>query len=128
MFQHIGNRRPRNMGGASSKYSSGAFPYFFIFKKFTVKSDYLDKILDTSIVRDFTRGKRRYFPLVNSEGIQYTEQIGDWLKDTFKIIFPNSKPEEGSLAYAFIFYHFDKYVEEIEGKLWVRTIYKVAPN
>ena len=79
---------------------------------------YLESILHTSIVKDFIRGPRRYFPLPKEN----PEQI----REAFRIIHCGAEPQDDlEVAFSIFFDSIDKYVETFEdGSVWVRTIYK----
>ena len=69
-----------------------------------------------SIVKNFERGQRRYFPLKAKRMSQKA------LNEAFFIIYGRKPEDKGEIGYALLFQSLDKYVEKFDGKLWVRTI------
>ncbi len=80
-------------------------------------TDYLIPLLPQSIVKDFSRGKRRYFPITakRKSGWKY-------LREAFYIIYGRYAIDNAEIGFAILSQSLDKYVERFDGKLWVRTI------
>ena len=86
---------------------------------------HLDKLLDKSVLFEHKRGLRRYFP-IESQDITST----DALDEAIFIITGKTVPSDPLNANEFrgqaiLFHSIDKYIENWDGSLWVRTIYKV---
>lgn len=81
---------------------------------------HLDNIMNTSILKQSERGVRRYFPIEGKhrKGWKYLSQA-------FFIIFGHYPKDKGEIGKAIMFSSLDKYVERFDGKLWVRTVYRV---
>lgn len=79
----------------------------------------LRHLMPGSVVKDFERGTRRYFPIMgdNPAGIFELQQAAF-------IITGMVVPKE-DLYYAVMFYNVDRYIETIDGALYVRTIVEV---
>ena len=82
--------------------------------------DLLEKKMDQSLIRPFKRGVRRYFPItaLDKHGWKY-------LFEAFEIIYGRQAKDRGEVGMAILFHGLDSYVEVINGKLMVRTVYKV---
>ena len=72
-----------------------------------------------SIIKEHSRGTRRYFPLEAK-----TRNGWKWLFEAFTIIYGRNPKDRGEIGMA-ILNGLDLYVERFSGKLWVRTIYQV---
>ena len=77
----------------------------------------LEQLKSTSVIRDYKRGARRYYPL--SAKIRRGDK---WLAEAFEIIWDKT-PTKVDLGLAVLKYSLDLYVERFEGRLWVRTKY-----
>lgn len=80
----------------------------------------LDKIMDSSVLKEHKRGMRRYFPLTSTElhsDEMATEVVsiftGREQKDLFKI------------RSSYVFNRLEEKVEEFSGSYWVRTVYRI---
>ena len=80
-------------------------------------ADYLIPLLSTSVVKDFKRGQRRYFPI-------NAKRMSGWkyLAEAFYIIYGRQPIDRAEIGFAILSQSLDKYVERFDGKLWVRTI------
>jgi hypothetical protein len=79
--------------------------------------DYLQPLMAQSVVKDSPRGTRRYFP------IQAKQKRGwKWLYEAFYIIYGKQAKDNFEVGCAILTQSLDKYVEEFDDKLWVRTI------
>lgn len=78
--------------------------------------EHLNSMMGDSIVKDFERGKRRYFPITAKRMSQKA------LREAFFIIYGRKPEDDGELGYALLFQSLDKHIEKFDGKLWVRTI------
>lgn len=81
---------------------------------------FLDDKLAESVVRQHERGLRRYFPITAK-----SRRGWKWLYEAYHIIYGVKPKDNGQVGYAILHQALDKYVERFDGKLWVRTIYKV---
>lgn len=81
---------------------------------------YLDRIMSTSVVRQHSRGQRRYFPITAKR-----RRGWNYLYQAFQIIYCRQPVDRAEIGFAILFQSLDKYVERFDDKLWVRTIYKV---
>jgi hypothetical protein len=81
-----------------------------------------DRMKD-SIVKDFVRGRRRYFPLTNTG----TDPDSQWKRfiEAFFIIFGREPKNDGEIGIAIFFRDLESYIEEFDGRFWVRTIVEV---
>ena len=79
----------------------------------------LEQLKSTSVIRDYKRGARRYYPL--SAKIRRGDK---WLAEAFEIICDKT-PTKVELGLAVLKYSLDLYVERFEGRLWVRTKYDI---
>jgi hypothetical protein len=79
----------------------------------------LEQLKSTSVIRDYKRGARRYYPL--SAKIRRGDK---WLAEAFEILC-NKTPNKIELGVAILQYSLDLYVERFEGRLWLRTKYDV---
>ena len=70
---------------------------------------------EESVVKTHEKGVRRYFPLKSKE------MKKEAFKQAFEIIFGQS-PNQGEVSMAILLHGLDKYIEEFDDKLWVRTI------
>jgi hypothetical protein len=80
----------------------------------------LEKNMDCSILKEHKRGMRRYFPLTSTDlhsDEMATEVVsiftGKEVTDLFKI------------RASYVSNCLDKYVEQFDGRFWVRTIYSL---
>lgn len=78
----------------------------------------LEDRMGESVLKDFVRGRRRYFPLsANTKG--------EGLEEAFFIIFGRPAKDDYEVGLAILFHNLDNYIEEFDGKIWVRTIVKI---
>ena len=84
---------------------------------------HLEPLLSSSIIKEFKRGIRRYFPISSTK-------TDDWkyLEEAFFIIYGRKPKNDSEISFAILYHGLDKYVEEFDGKLFVRTIYKIKQN
>ena len=80
-----------------------------------MKHKHLIPLMEESIVRDFERGQRRYFPLKRKKMCKGA------LANAFFILYGRN-PEKGEVGMAILFYSIDRYIEKFDDQLWVRTI------
>ncbi len=80
----------------------------------------LEAKLSESVVRHHKRGTRRYFPIKSVYPKSWPA-----LYQAFEIIYGRKPENRGEVGTAILFHGLDSYIERIDGKLWVRTIYKV---
>jgi hypothetical protein len=79
--------------------------------------NYLLQLVPQSVVKQHSRGLRRYFP------IQSKRKRGwKYLYETFYIIFGRQPIDNSEVGFAILSQGLDTYVERFDGKLWVRTI------
>lgn len=80
----------------------------------------LDTLMPQSVIKDFIRGQRRYFPIKSKikKGTKYLEEV-------FVIIYGREPKDKEEVIRADFYYGFDKYIERFDNKLWIRTTYKV---
>jgi hypothetical protein len=79
--------------------------------------DYLQSLLPQSIIKQHSRGTRRYFPIQSK-----TRKGWKYLYETFYIIYGRQPLDNSEVGFAILHQSLDKYVERFDGKLWVRTI------
>jgi|LakMenE18May11ns_1017448.scaffolds.fasta_scaffold7824902_1 hypothetical protein len=79
--------------------------------------EYLKPLIPQSIVKEHSRGTRRYFPILakRRKGWNYIYQ-------TFYIIYGRMPKDNFEAGCAILTQSIDKYVERFDNKLWVRTI------
>jgi hypothetical protein len=79
--------------------------------------EYLQEMIPQSVVKQHSRGLRRYFPILakNRRGWNYLYQA-------FYIIYGREPKDRTEIGFAILSQSLDKYVERFDGKLWVRTI------
>lgn len=77
----------------------------------------LEKDFDKSFVAMTDRGMRRYYPL------SYKRKSGKWLHEVFEIIYGRLPVDNFEMSCSLLFKGIDRYVERIDGRLWVRTTY-----
>lgn len=79
--------------------------------------EYLKPLIPQSVVKQHSRGLRRYFP------INAKRRTGwNYLYQAFYIIYGRQPKDRAELGFAILSQSLDKYVERFDGKLWVRTI------
>jgi hypothetical protein len=78
---------------------------------------FLQPLVSESVVKQHSRGLRRYFPITakSRKGWKY-------LYEAFYIIYGRQAKDNGEVGWAILSQSLDKYVERFDGKLWVRTI------
>tara|TARA_R110000824_G_scaffold378038_1_gene569452 strand:+ start:479 stop:1018 length:540 start_codon:yes stop_codon:yes gene_type:complete len=79
----------------------------------------LDKLMDSSVLKEHKRGMRRYFPLKSTE--LHSEDMATEVVSYFT---GGLKEDIGAIRFAYIFHSLDKRVEKFDG-YWVRTIYRI---
>ncbi len=79
--------------------------------------EYLQKMLPQSVVKQHSRGLRRYFPITAKR-----KKGWNYLNETFFIIYGRQPKDNFEVGCAILYQSLDKYVERFDGKLWVRTI------
>jgi len=84
---------------------------------------HLEPLLSSSIVKEFKRGIRRYFPISSTK----TDDL-EYLKEAFFIIYGRKPKNDSEISFAVLFHGLNGYVENFNGKLFVRTIYKTKQN
>ena len=78
---------------------------------------YLILLIPQSVIKDFSRGQRRYFP------IQSKRRNGwKYLREAFYIIYGRQPKDNAEIGFAILSQSLDKYVDRFDSKLWVRTI------
>ena len=80
----------------------------------------LDKLMDSSILKEHKRGMRRYFPLSSTH--LHSDEMAT---EVVSILTGKQVTDIGKIRAAYVLECFDKYVEEFDGKFWVRTIYRI---
>lgn len=78
---------------------------------------YLQPMISQSVVKQHTRGMRRYFPITAKRRNGW-----NYLYQAFYIIYGRMPKDRAELGFAILSQSLDKYVERFDGKLWVRTI------
>jgi hypothetical protein len=80
----------------------------------------LESRMDQSLVKYHKRGYRRYFPII-------AKDLHSWAPyfEAYEIIFGKKATDKAVVGNAILFHGLDSYIEKFEGRLWVRTIYKV---
>lgn len=78
--------------------------------------EHLIELFPQSVLREHERGMRRYFPITAKRRTGWK-----YLYEAFYIIYGRNPKDNGEVGVAIIFQSLDKYVEEFNGKLWVRT-------
>lgn len=74
-------------------------------------------MLPQSIVKQHSRGLRRYFP-INAKH----RKGWNYLNQAFYIIYGRLPQDNSEVGFAILSQGLDTYVERFDGKLWVRTI------
>lgn len=82
--------------------------------------EFLESRLSSSVVKQHERGMRRYFPITAK-----SKRGWKWIYEAYKIIYGVEARDNFEVGNAMLQHSLDKYVERFDGKLWVRTIYKV---
>ena len=79
--------------------------------------NYLQELVPQSVVKQHSRGLRRYFPITakRRRGWKYIYQ-------TFYILYGRMPKDNFEAGCAILTQSIDKYVEKFDDKLWVRTI------
>jgi hypothetical protein len=72
-----------------------------------------------SIVKDFVRGPRRYFPLTE------TELEWERYREAFYIAIGREPEDNIEVGLAIVNLGLGEYIEEFDGRFWVRTIAEV---
>jgi hypothetical protein len=83
----------------------------------TMIPEYLQEMLPESVVKQHSRGIRRYFPIQSK-----TKRGWKYLHETFYIIYGRQPLDNSEVGFAILSQGLDTYVERFDGKLWVRTI------
>lgn len=78
---------------------------------------YLQPMVAESVVKQHSRGMRRYFPIQAK-----TRRGWKYLYEAFYIIYGRQAKDNGEVGYAILSQSLDRYVERFDGRLWVRTI------
>ena len=78
---------------------------------------YLQEFVPQSVVRQHSRGLRRYFPIPAKR-----KRGWNYLNQAFYIIYGRQPKDNAEVGFAILSQSLDKYVERFDGKLWVRTI------
>jgi len=88
-----------------------------------IDTEYIDALLSLSEIRDYKNGPRRYFP------IPCTMEGNNHLYLAFYVLYGYLPESDIEVNWACFEMSLDTYVEEIDGKVWVRTVYKTDhPN
>ena len=80
----------------------------------------LEKIIGSSVVKEHERGTRRYFTLKSTE--LHSDEMAS---EVVSMLTGKEIKDIWSIRASYSIGCFDKYVEKIDNKFWVRTIYKV---
>jgi len=78
---------------------------------------YLQSSISESVVKQHSRGMRRYFPIKSK-----SRRGWKYLYEAFYIIYGRQPKENAEIGFAILSQSLDKYVERFDGKLWVRTV------
>lgn len=76
--------------------------------------------MDSSVLKEHKRGMRRYFPLSSTQ--LHSDEMAT---EVVSILTGKEVTDIGMIRGAYVLNCFDKYVEEFDGKFWVRTVYRI---